>query len=364
MRRRLLDKTVKKTAVGNPAITTDSVTRSNIKLEMNGTTTQDGIPTLENPIEIINTDSIKINICGKNLFDPTNEINTSPDGGTSTIFPNEYIGNGEIKITAFNTKQDSRGKQLGYLKGRTITISCRAKKDNLSLNTYNNGVYEKTIIVYKDTTNKMTVSVPSDNYVICLAKVDFKTDYVIACDFQIEYGSIATDYEPYKPPQTITISVDRPISKFDTLTKIGNIWGINYKTRIVEDLSTLITGKEIIYGDIGNKYFTILIPNTNFNYDTNKVYSEVGLYNDNKENYTPSIRKNGFLFNISDEDTIETAKEHLHYKVIYETVTSEFIPLSQEQQELLNALYTNNPTTVVTNDIRTEITLTYKSKTR
>lgn len=135
-----------------------------------------------------------------------------------------------------------------------------------------------------------------------------------------------------------------------------------YKSTVIDDLSTLVTGTEPIYGTEGNKYFVIGVDNANFNYDKTKVFSEVGV---NNGPYTPKINVDSFIINIADTDTIETAKEHLHYKVIYESDAEEFIPFNEETQTALNALHTNYPTTVIINseDCDMEVEYTVDTKT-
>lgn len=134
-----------------------------------------------------------------------------------------------------------------------------------------------------------------------------------------------------------------------------------YKSKTVDDLSNLITGREIIYGNVGGKYFVIAIAGANFNYDKTKVFSEVGV---NNGNYTPKINTGSFIIGINDTDTIETAKEHMHYKVIYETDAEEFVPLPQETQTALNALHTYYPTTVMSNSEDCEMEVTYVCDTK
>ena len=156
-----------------------------------------------------------------------------------------------------------------------------------------------------------------------------------------------TAYEPYKGLQKVQFQLDRPLTKWDRIEKQDGVWGVAYKSKAVDDLSNLITGREIIYGNVGSKYFTIAIAGANFNYDKTKVFSEVGV---NNGNYTPKINTGSFIIGINDTDTIETAKEHMHYKVIYETDSEEFVPLPEETQTILNSLHANDGTTVVTID--------------
>ena len=47
-------------------------------------------------------------------------------------------------------------------------------------------------------------------------------------------------YEPYQEPQTLTLTSDRPITKWDKLAEQGGQYGWLYKHRIVNDLSALV----------------------------------------------------------------------------------------------------------------------------
>lgn len=71
-----------------------------------------------------------------------------------------------------------------------------------------------------------------------------------------------------------------------------------------------------------------------------------------------------FIVGVNDTDTIETAKTHLHYKVIYETDSEEFVSFDEETQIALNALHTNYPTTVITNSEDCEMEVTYVCDTK
>lgn len=158
-------------------------------------------------------------------------------------------------------------------------------------------------------------------------------------------------YESDTGLKTLKLSLDRPLTKWDRIEKRDGVYGIVCKHRTVDDLATLVKDNTIIYGSSGNRYFSIEIKDANLNYDYSKVYSEVGLYKkDINVLYVPRVQINSFTVYVSDTDTIETAKEHLHYKVIYETDSEEFVPLPQEIQLALDSLHANDGTTVITVD--------------
>lgn len=181
---------------------------------------------------------------------------------------------------------------------------------------------------------------------------------------QIEKGTGRTEYEPFKS-QTITFHLDRPLTKWDRIEKQDGVYGVVYKHRVVEDFATLVRDNEPIYGNPGEKYFSVKADGATLNYNYSKVYSEVGLYKKDVQNlYVPKVMQNSFIIGVNDTDTIETAKEHIHYKIIYETDAEEFVPLPQETQTALNNLRTYYPTTVITNSEDCEMEVTYVCDTK
>lgn len=179
-------------------------------------------------------------------------------------------------------------------------------------------------------------------------------------------GTALMDYEPYKKPQFLTLTSDRPLTKWDRLVEQGGQYGWLYKHKIIEDFSTLVKDTEAIYGNDGGKYFSVSLQNASLNYDISKIYSEAGVYGkDNKIHYIPKPMKVNAIIHVSDTDTIMTAKEHMHYKVIYETTESQFVPLPQSEQNAIRALKTYYPTTVITVDggeVDPDIKVTYRKE--
>ena len=184
---------------------------------------------------------------------------------------------------------------------------------------------------------------------------------------QIEVGEISTEHELYKE-QTLTLTSDRPITKWDKLIEQDGEIGWLYKHKIIEDFSALVKDTEPIYGNDGGKYFSVSLQNASLNYDRSKIYSEVGVYGkDNKIHYIPQPMMANAIIHVSDTDTIMTAKEHMHYKVIYETIESQFVPLPQSEQNAIRALKTYYPTTVITADggeLDPDIKVTYTADTK
>lgn len=184
---------------------------------------------------------------------------------------------------------------------------------------------------------------------------------------QLEEGNVATEYEQYKE-QLVTLTSDRPITKFDRIVKKDGVWGIAYKHRAVDDFATLVKENEQIYGNTGDRYFTVSVNNTAFDYDYKKIYCEVGTYvKDVQTLYVPKVMQKSFLIHVKDEDTIATAKEQLHYNMIYETDLEEFVQLTEAEQIIMNNLHTEKGTTYITvnsGEVQAEIEATYKINRR
>ena len=286
----------------------------------------------------------------------------------------------DVKVTGRNL---FNGK---LLKGKFITDDMNVVSDLVTMNTFDkpveiepntdyvisaNGViWEGNINVYDENGKKIAqhftgkFKTPSNAKYIRASISNARAP--IDSKIQMEYGTAMNEFEQYHQPQTLTLTSDRPITKWDKLVEQGGQIGWLYKHRVVNGLSALVKDTEPIYGNDGGKYFSVSLQNASLNYDRSKIYSEVGVYGkDNKIHYIPQPMMANAIIHVSDTDTIMTAKEHMHYKVVYETVDSEFIPLSQDQQDAIRALKTYYPTTVITADggeLDPDIKVTYRKE--
>lgn len=190
----------------------------------------------------------------------------------------------------------------------------------------------------------------------------------------LEYtGDINIPYEPYRTPQTVTLTSDRPLTKWDRLEKRDGVWGWVYKSaEVVLDGSEdeawsnypnfngfLCSGVlDAIYSRSAgmcnqgavNQDGSIGIPNTIWlGSNTNTVY----------------FINNSYYNSDLEDEGLQNLKNHLAQSpaiIWYETAEETFVPLSESEQEALNALHTYYPTTVLSNDTECEMTLTYKTK--
>lgn len=205
----------------------------------------------------------------------------------------------------------------------------------------------------------------------------------------VEYGTVATKYEPYKE-QTLTLTSDRPLTKWDRLVEQNGQIGWLYGSK-----SYKVTGKESFESRKGyntdshtNRFFTlsdlpmdksILRPLAYVKKLKHVLYC-----------YSPNIKEEGFDTNsnqfhikfsndrvgilASDDSTVRTSKFSEYMKKIYEdgkpiellymTTDTTFTPLPQEQQNAIRALQTYYPTTVVSNSEDMEMELSYVADTK
>ena len=312
-------------------------------------------PSPEYPQEIVNAGrlnedtgkyEVDVKITGKNLFDMNKFIDTcnftKNEDGTFRIdkFVKRYDcfmpANTILSIEVLKV-EDSSGAavlELFYEDGKNTYIGF-------------NQVGVKTFLIQKDVA-----------YIKVLAYRNHEYKYI-----QLEKGTTATPYESYKEQPLTSLTSDRRLTKWDRLVKQDGQIGWLYATKYIEDLAEIIRDNTPIYGT-EQKYFNVLFENEKFDYSMKKVVSETGSYKVNKELYTIDVKENTFLIKINADDTIQTAKEHLHYSVMYNTTQTEFVPLPQLEQDAIRALQTYYPTTVVSNSEDMEMELSYVADTK
>lgn len=160
--------------------------------------------------------------------------------------------------------------------------------------------------------------------------------------------------------QTLTLTSDRPITKWDRLVEQGGQIGWLYKSKIIDGFdgqSSNITlgGKQ---GKV--QHFSVVFadtPNGNGNGD---IY--VDRYRAIAMSYTKAEFgiccnwNSGVKFFSAPNENVTTVQEFKTWLaenplvLVYETISTEFIPLPQSEQNAIRALKTYYPTTVITAD--------------
>ena len=314
-------------------------------------------PSVEYPQEIVSAGDdgqIDVKVTSKNLFDISK--NKYKCDEEKICIPSKPLG--EINITNGITFEEKTAYSLSW-ESYTITKPNSDWSPIFGVK-YTDGINEEFYMHFYKSGTKTNAN-KTIRYVYIRNPWSVGTE---VNRIQIEKGTGRTEYEPFKL-QTLTIPLDRLITKWDRIEKRDGVYGIVYKHRTVDDFATLVKDSEPIYGNTGEKYFSVVLKDATLNYNYDKVYSEVGLYKKNVQKlYVPKVMLSSFIVGVNDTDTIETAKEHMHYKVIYETDSEEFVPLPEETQTVLNALHTYYPTTVMSNSEDCEMEVEYVADTK
>ena len=353
----------------SPLAIPDSAERVNKGLELGGKTeqNQDPPPSPEYPQEIKNSGKwneekqkyeVDVKITGKNLFDMNKFIDTcnftKNEDGTFIIDKRVerydcFIPANTILSIEVLKVEDSSGAaalELFYEDGKSMYIEFGQ-------------VGVKTFLIQKDVA-----------YIKVLAYRKHEYKYI-----QLEKGNTATPYEPYKE-QTLTLTSDRPITKWDRLVEQGGEIGWLYKSKIDALPKTGYRYIETGYFSKGN-VFTDSALNTNVT-PGSQFFTCFSLAN-------PSFKKGDIAWlyvnkpgttdlrvRFADE-SINTAELFEKYmadkdmKILYETAQTEFVPLPQSEQNAIRALKTYYPTTVITADsgeVEPDIKVTYTADTK
>lgn len=338
---------------------------------MSGKTTQDGTPTPDAPVEIVNAGrlnedtgkyEVDVKVTGKNLINEKslkNFENYTKQGSTYYMYRIRGLING-VQYTLSRGDVASGNKMIFGISvnGQTYDNSSFLVYDGLGSSynrksitwTQNNVDYADILFSYNANQSQTTAE--------RLKELFDRIEYI-----QLEYGNSPTAHEVIKKSQSVMLTSDRPVTKWDKLLEQDGQIGWLYATKYIENLAEIIRDNTPIYGT-EQKYFNVLFENEKFNYSMEKVVSETGHYKANKGLYTIDVKKNTFLIKINADDTIQTAKEHLHYSVMYNTTQTEFVPLPRQEQEAIRALQTYYPTTVVSNSEDMEMKLSYVADTK
>ena len=305
---------------------------------------------------------VDVKVTGKNLFDMNKFIDTcnftKNEDGTFRI--DKYVERYDCFIPA-NTilsievlkVEDSSGAaalELFYEDGKSMYIG-------FSL------VGVKTFLIQKDVA-----------YIKVLAYRKHEYKYI-----QLEKGRTATPYEPYKE-QSITITSDRPLTKFDKLVEQGGQIGWLYKSKI----DTLPKTGYGIRGTDGNKYGVYFGKTGIFKDATttsgcaekdSNFFTHFKLGNPYSSNgdiawlYVNKPGTTDLRVRFADEsiNTVELFEKYMadkDIKILYETAQPEFIPLPEEEQDAIRKLKTYYPTSVITNDQGCTMELDYVADTK
>lgn len=293
---------------------------------------------------------VDVKVVGKNLFD----VNYFAE---SENYQNKEGDATYWKYATFKVKPNT-----------TYTVS---KRKSLNVNgAINNGIYYGGALAFNNDVNSVKITTKDDGvfYVIFFYRSE-DVNILKEMDIQIELGETLTEYEPYKE-QTLTLTSDRPITKWDKLVEQDGQIGWLYNS--VNETIDGKTGKWSIQPASKIFYrtditFPIAVPFCSelLGYD----YSSVGY----KKDTGISINNLGILCITLPEEvelTLDAYKQYLAdnpLHVLYKDDSEEFVPLPQSEQNAIRALKAYYPTTVITVDggeLDPDIKVTYTADTK
>ena len=286
---------------------------------------------------------LDVKVTGKNL------LNLQKEPDVKGTYQGWKVGNGELLTLGVKDKGNNAD-----IKGCYIGFSDQGSESNGVVWVVDNGVIKVNPRIERKTyvsifpANKTAVKKLTDRF-----------------DIQCELGDVATPYQPYKE-QTLTLTSDRPITKWDRLVEQGGEIGWLYQSAINEYRGDTAVA---IYE---NGFYFLL--------NNKKLKSGEG-YCEELKQYVIREEKPCINFNMSPNtyaytlntqaiygSTTSAIKEYLKthpLHLVYKTETTEFVPLPQSEQNAIRALKTYYPTTVITADggeLDPDIKVTYRKE--
>lgn len=303
-----------------------------------------------------------VKVTGKNLFDSEKAKDKSK--WTPCAFNANfveiavYVGTGSTVTVSNNTKING---PLSYYYG----VALKSSEDF------------KYFICYPGHPNSKdthTFTATEDYIYVRCNKTSLNEVIGVCGGLQIEIGASRTDFESYKE-QTITITSDRPITKWDRLVEQGGQIGWLYAGVVIDRFDGQ-SNKISIANKQGNvQNFSIQfdnVPDGNGNADIFiDKYRAVELSYTKAEYGICCNWNDGVKYFSAPNENVTTVDEFKAWlienplKIAYETTNSEFIPLPQSEQNAIRALRTYYPTTVITVDggeVDPDIKVTYRKE--
>lgn len=385
-RRRLLGRNVyKRTTEGNPAIAQGSLARMYPGITMQGWTEQNGTPTPEAPVPIVSAGNwneeaqkweYEVSVGGAQLFDAS-RIPTKTQGG-ATITNNgdgsfTISGNGALTET-FSVMYYLTEKEKSMLTSGKLKLNIEQKTNPYFVF----GVYDSTGNPVAVVSSSISGGVNEINLDECIDGIKDGTYSVRAWFYGVSGGSIILStvspmiyqfgngiYEPYRTPQTVTLTADRPLTKWDKLEKRNGQWGWVYGSVEVDMSSEVTWDIHQGYEQETSNLFRGVMSGVDKIDPTDAILCNILPYYQAASVDVNGIYPlgNNLYARIVGIKSLEDFREKIQGgKVLVKLSTETFVPLTTTEQEAMNALYTFRPTTVLSNDEGCEMSLTYKTK--
>lgn len=288
---------------------------------------------------------VDVKVTGKNL------LNLQKEPDVKGTYQGWKVGNGELLTLGVKDKGNNAD-----IKGCYIGFSYQGSEPKGVVWVVDNGVIKTNPLNQR----KAYVSIfPANETTVKKLTERF--------DIQCELGNVATPYQPYKE-QTLTLTSDRPLTKWDRLVEQGGQIGWLYNS--VNETIDGKTGKWSIQPASKIFYrtditFPIVVPFCiellGYDYSMGGYKKDTGI----------TINNLGILCITLPEEvelTLDAYKQYLAdnpLHVLYKGDSEEFVPLPQSEQNAIRALKTYYPTTVITADggeLDPDIKVTYRKE--
>lgn len=296
---------------------------------------------------------LDVKVTGKNLFD----IEKAKDISNYTNSTNQpgyvdfsiYVGKGSTVTISYLEKLVAN---LGFYAGIAQTV--------------NSSILYWLYHSSQNSLNKNAFKLIAQYDYICLrilkSKLQLFFDHIKT--LQIEIGSKQTEYEPYTE-QTLTLTSDRPLTKWDKLVEQGGEYGIMYNSKHM-----LLNGSEDwVKSSINNVFYLKSFKGLPNSYEIfcDKLKNFRGSVNVIELNCILANKTNLYICidGITDIETLKTWLSENNLEVYYNSKESQFAPLSESEQTQLRNLHSYSGTTnimVDSGEIPCGIKVAYKQK--
>lgn len=267
------------TATGEIVSIDNSANRPFPGLSLYGKTIQDGTPTPNSPVDLVNVGnggSVTVKACGKNLFNYEAWKSTYIFNGSAVY---EDYG---VTLTASEndcyTSPYSVNARIYVREGMTVTMSWE-EPNNVTgqVMLFPNGKSAGLVQVNNSYTKQLSYTVPVDvHYVVPRFGVTTAGDVAYYKNIQIEVGTDVTTFEPYKSGGSVTVSTPNGLPGIP-VSSGGNYTDSNGQMWICDEIDF---GRGVYVQRVGQK----TIDGTN----VSAIYHEKGFYN--TRNFTDAIK--------------------------------------------------------------------------
>lgn len=280
---------------------------------------------------------VDVKVTGKNLFD------------VNYFTKNENYQNKDGDATHWKYATLKVEPNTTY----TVSKSLVSKVNGGINNEFN---FAGALFFYNDTKSVKITSKDNGILYVMLYNRNEDANILKEMDIQVELGEKLTEYQPYQE-QTLTITSDRPITKWDRLVEQGGQIGWLYAGVVIDRFDGQ-SNKISIANKQGNvQNFSIRFENVANGNGNSDIF--VDKYRAVQLSYTKAEYgiccnwNDGVKYFSAPNENVATVDEFKAWlienplKIAYETTNPEFVPLPQSEQDAVRNLKTYYPTTVI-----------------